>query len=688
MVTVEDHVAPVALAKNITIQLDATGVASIVPADVNNGSTDACGIQSLAISQTAFSCSNFGINTVTLTVTDNHGNISTATATVTVEDHVAPVALAKNITIQLDATGVASIVAADIDNGSSDACGIQSLAVSQTAFDCSNVGANTVILTVTDVHGNVSTATAVVTVEDHVAPVAIAQNVTIQLNASGAASITAVQINNGSTDACGIASLVLDKTTFDCSNVGANTVILTVTDNHNNVSTVSATVTVQDNIAPKLTVPANIVRLNDAGVCGAVLNIGLAVATDNCSVASVTSNAPAFFPVGITTITWTAVDVNGNSTTGTQTVEITNNAPVISGLTVSPLVKLGDATVAAANHADNNLVSATWSWGDGSSTTGVIAGTHLSGNHFYSQTGLYDVTLTIMDACGKTDTEVYSYVVIYNPCDGFITGGGLISTTSGSYAGQPTLTDRSEYEFEAQYKKGDVVPSGEFQFQLKTSSFKVESSSLDWLMVNNDQAILKGSATVNGQSGYRFIASMIDGNIVVKNGTDYLRLIVWDNAGNVLYDNQSGNLDNARASNPIYEGQIVIHKSKKGNCYDYEEEVVDKAADVSSGDGTKSGSVSVALVPVQIEMTVYPNPVVDGTVNISIENFGNTKAKVDLTSLTGQSVYSIPSVTFAAGNAKIDFKQANLKSGNYLLRVSEIGGSRVGVKQIIVSSKN
>ena len=42
-------------------------------------------------------------------------------------------------------------------------------------FDCSHVGTNEVILTVTDVNGNQSTATATVTVEDDVAPVASAQ---------------------------------------------------------------------------------------------------------------------------------------------------------------------------------------------------------------------------------------------------------------------------------------------------------------------------------------------------------------------------------------------------------------------------------------------------------------------------------------------------------------------------------
>jgi hypothetical protein len=59
-----------------------------------------------------------------------------------------------------------------------DACGIQSLALNITTFNCANVNGNTVILTVTDVNSNTSTCSANVTIEDNVAPIALCQNVT------------------------------------------------------------------------------------------------------------------------------------------------------------------------------------------------------------------------------------------------------------------------------------------------------------------------------------------------------------------------------------------------------------------------------------------------------------------------------------------------------------------------------
>ncbi|UOQ75982.1 T9SS type A sorting domain-containing protein [Hymenobacter sp. 5516J-16] len=104
------------------------------------------------------------------------------------------------------------------------------------------VGTTTVTASVTNPCGT-DTKTFVVTVEDKQAPIVQTQNLTVALNA-GSATITADQVNNGSSDACGIASMVLSQTAFSCENIGANTVTLTVTDTHGNIASHTATVTV------------------------------------------------------------------------------------------------------------------------------------------------------------------------------------------------------------------------------------------------------------------------------------------------------------------------------------------------------------------------------------------------------------------------------------------------------------
>jgi Ca2+-binding RTX toxin-like protein len=49
-------------------------------------------------------------------------------------------------------------------------------------------------------------------------------------------------------------------------------------------------------------------------------DIGVAQAVDDCGVTSLTSDAPAVFPLGLTVVTWTAIDAAGNRTTATQQV--------------------------------------------------------------------------------------------------------------------------------------------------------------------------------------------------------------------------------------------------------------------------------------------------------------------------------------------------------------------------------
>ncbi|MBK9335622.1 MAG: HYR domain-containing protein [Lewinellaceae bacterium] len=89
-VTVADTTDPTALCRNTTVYLDNAGNGSTTAAAVDNGSSDNCGISSLELSQTNFTCNDVGPNTVTLTVTDATGNTASCSATVTVADNIPP----------------------------------------------------------------------------------------------------------------------------------------------------------------------------------------------------------------------------------------------------------------------------------------------------------------------------------------------------------------------------------------------------------------------------------------------------------------------------------------------------------------------------------------------------------------------------------------------------------------------
>ncbi len=202
-----------------------------------------------------------GVHVVTLIVADANGTDSDNVLIVQLVDVEKPVPICKDITVFLDGAGNQSIVASDVDNGSFDICGAITLSVSQTDFDCSDVGNPvTVFLTVTDEVGLDSVCSAIVTVVDDVPPTAICKNITIELNQNGdtQATITAGDIDNGSNDACGIAGINASKTVFTCADLGDNSVKLTVTDVNGNVNTCTSTVTVLDVTPPVITTKSSV----------------------------------------------------------------------------------------------------------------------------------------------------------------------------------------------------------------------------------------------------------------------------------------------------------------------------------------------------------------------------------------------------------------------------------------------
>jgi len=107
---------------------------------------------------------------------------------------------------------------------------------------------------------------------------------------------------------------------------------------NNPVEQIPTPVTFIDNQKPVITCPTNITQTVDANKCSAVVTITNPTAKDNCSttftfigVRSDTLALSAAYPVGVTTITWTARDAAGNvSVSCAQTVTVTDNITTLS----------------------------------------------------------------------------------------------------------------------------------------------------------------------------------------------------------------------------------------------------------------------------------------------------------------------------------------------------------------------
>ncbi|UOY05350.1 BspA family leucine-rich repeat surface protein [Muricauda sp. SCSIO 64092] len=242
-----ETIKPTALCQTaVTLQLDTTGTATLAASLLDNGSSDTCGNVSLEVSSDSFTTVNLGVNTVTLTVTDPNGNEKTCTTSVTVEDNTDPTSACKDTTVQLNTNGNATIETSDIDAGSTDNSGTVVLSLDTNSFDCSDVGTNTVTLTVADGSNNKVTCTATVSVEDKVPPTVACQPVTLELDADNKATLDASLMDNGSSDVCGSVTLSLSQISFTMLDIGVNTVTLTVTDSNENKDTCHTTVTVVD----------------------------------------------------------------------------------------------------------------------------------------------------------------------------------------------------------------------------------------------------------------------------------------------------------------------------------------------------------------------------------------------------------------------------------------------------------
>lgn len=403
-----ENTPPTAVCQNVTVQLDASGNASIVAADVDGGSSDNCGVANLSVDPSTFDCSNVGDNTVTLTATDANGNSSICTATVTVEDDVDPTAVCQDITVQLDATGNVSIAAADVDGGSTDNCSVTSLSVTPNSFTCSNLGTSTVILTVEDADGNTSTCTADVTVEDNVPPTAVCQDITVQLGANGNASIVPNQIDNGSSDVCGIASLALDITSFDCSNLGLNTVELTVEDNSGNVSTCNAQVTIEDDVDPNAVCQNLTIYLDENGTVSANPADVDNGSTDNCSVVAFSLSQTDFAcaDLGQAVITLTVEDQSGNTDDCVSVFTVVD--------TISPVIVGCPADITVVPDSSDCTPSVTWTEPTATDNcTATISSNFASGDNF--PVGTTTVIYDAEDQSGNTASCSFDVTVQPTP---------------------------------------------------------------------------------------------------------------------------------------------------------------------------------------------------------------------------------------------------------------------------------
>jgi len=450
-----------------------------------------------------------------------------------------------------------------------------------------------------------------------------------------------------------------------------------------------ATVTLTEPAPPTFTsVPATVTAYTGQGAttCGAFVSdaiLGTATAQSACSSVNVTrSGVPSgnIFPVGQTTITYTATDGSGNSTTATQTVTVIDNTPpTITAESASPIslwppnhtmrdvfvnytamdncsstctlsvtsnepvngtgdgdtapdweiidphhVRLGaeraaigngriymiavTCTDSAGNSTSKDIAvfvahniagptsgaafkigttvnfsgtfwdlpgrkhTAQWIFDDTLSTIGNVvepsgskSGT-VTGAYTFTTPGVYKIKLKVTDNTGQTswvdtagDTE--AIVVIYDPNGGYTIGGGYISVLVGSYPANPSKTGKLSFGFNSKYTNA-TNPKGETQIQFAMGGLEFNALNYDYLAISSARAQFRGFGKLNGESGYNFILTVIDGQLTGGGGVDKFRIKIWNKTtGAIVFDSQMGESDAVDPSTPVGTGSsIVIQK--------------------------------------------------------------------------------------------------------------------------------
>lgn len=421
--------------------------------------TDNCGIEAIFQNPTG---NTFPVGTTVITFTALDLTVNTASCTMTVEvfDVQPPVLTCpSNLTANTDPGNCSADITLPDPTGV-DNCGFDfSQNDAPSPFP---VGTTTVTFTGFDIYGNSATCTMTVSVFDNEVPTIVCPANITQNNDTDACEAFVSVPQPTVDDNCGIEFFSNNYTGDDDASgdypVGTTTVIWTVEDLSGNTSTCAMTVTVIDNQAPTITCPADITVNNTPNQCQATVNVPNATATDNCGIAQIFKTPPgSIFQVGTTTVTFTAQDFSGNTTSCTMTVTVLDVQPPVltcpSNLTVdtdpgvcTSSVSLPDATGTdncgfdfSTNDAPNPFPLGT--------TLVTFTGFDINGNSATCTT-----TVTVEDNENPTITCPADIVQDNDPglCEAFVA------------VPQPTVGDNCGVDFFENNYTGDDDASGDY----------------------------------------------------------------------------------------------------------------------------------------------------------------------------------------------------------------------------------
>jgi Concanavalin A-like lectin/glucanases superfamily/Secretion system C-terminal sorting domain/HYR domain len=393
-------------------------------------STSTCPVGSVSVVAAATNTPSggvFPIGTTPLnyTITDGCGNTKTCTFNIIVKpspNEVLTVTCPNNLTVNT-LPGQITRVISYLPPSAITTCPIGTLTVTPAATNQASgtafpAGTTTLTFTITDGCGNTKTCvTTVKVVATGVLTVNCPADIAVTA-ASGQLTALVTYSAPTATSTCGLPAVVVtpdptNRASGTAFPVGVTTLRFTITDGCGNSKTCLLKVTVKPVGVLTFACPSNVVTMATKPA-GIPYTYSPPTATSTCPVpptkvtgAATNPVSGAIFPVGVTTLTFTATDGCGNTQTCSYTVTV---KPTPTAVTFVKCPLNASFSVAGPSKVIYDIPTATTTC-PGGKVTVKPAGTNLASNSIFP-IGTTTLSFTATDECGNTATCTFTVTLV------------------------------------------------------------------------------------------------------------------------------------------------------------------------------------------------------------------------------------------------------------------------------------
>jgi len=265
-----------------------------------------------------------GLTFIKYTATDNHNNKSSKSGCAYVIDTTPPTITTPPQHI-IEATGkLTSMNSTDYGVATATDLVSASTTVTNNAPKTFPLGSTPIVWTATDGHENTSTRTQVITVVDTTPPTLTPPTTAVIEATAPLSQLTDSDLGDATSSDSVDSTPTVENSLSGGLGKGVHRITWSATDDSGNTRSATQVVAIVDTTPPVVTAPRDAVIDSGSPVSSSLVDIGTPTVVEAVGLSGPpTNDAPATFPEGETTVTWTATDTSGLSGSATQKVTVT-----------------------------------------------------------------------------------------------------------------------------------------------------------------------------------------------------------------------------------------------------------------------------------------------------------------------------------------------------------------------------